>query len=99
MDLSVRQTYTYNNMYVYVHKINERIYFMQNDIIEKSLELYQKDLSNLCYCLCRNIYDAENLFQETSLKVMKNQDKYNKDMFFDKWLFAICANTLNSICE
>ena len=66
---------------------------MHNDFVEKELELRQKELSNLCYCLCRNFHDGENLYQETCLKVIKNKSKFRQDLPFDKWLYTVCVNT------
>lgn len=54
---------------------------------------YSKDLTRLCISLCGNVGDADDLFQETWYKAIKNFSKYKKDKPFDKWLFAICVNT------
>lgn len=51
------------------------------------------DLTRLCLSLCGNRADADDLFQDTWFKAMKNYSKYNKTLPFDKWLFAICVNT------
>ncbi len=54
---------------------------------------YGKDLTRLCLSLCGNSQDAEDLFQETWCRAIRNYAKYNSSMPFDKWLFAICVNT------
>lgn len=56
------------------------------------VNLYGKDLTRLCISLCKNRTDAEDLYQITWEKVLKNIRRYNKEMSFDKWLFAICVN-------
>ncbi len=60
---------------------------------QEYVDLYSKDLSRLCLSLCCNTQDAEDLFQDTWLKAMKNYHKYNSKYPFDKWLYAICVNT------
>ena len=47
----------------------------------------------LCCTLCANIHDAEDLYQETWLKVFWNIDKYDPAREFEGWLTAICVNT------
>lgn len=54
---------------------------------------YSADLSRLCMSLCGNRVEAEDLFQETWLKVMRNYNKYDNSKPFDKWLYSICVNT------
>lgn len=60
-----------------------------NDYITK----YSLDLTRLCLSLSGNRADADDLFQDTWYKAMKNYSKYNRALPFDKWLFAICVNT------
>ena len=63
------------------------------DKISEYIRLYGKDLTRLCLSLCKNPADAEDLYQSTWEKVLKNIKKYNNEKPFDKWLFAICVNT------
>lgn len=65
-------------------------------IFEEYVELYSEDLSRLCLSLCLNTQDAEDLFQDTWLKAIKNYSKYNGSYPFDKWLFSICVNTFKN---
>ncbi len=66
---------------------------MINDEIDNYIALYRYDLGRLCYNLCRNMPDAENLYQETWLKAIEHIKQYKKDKPFDKWLYSICVNT------
>lgn len=50
-------------------------------------------MTRLCVSLCRNISDAEDLYQDTWLKVIRKYQKYDEHRPFDKWLFTICVNT------
>lgn len=63
-----------------------------NAEFEPYVQKYSTDLTRFCLSLYNNKYDAEDLFQETWLKALKNLNKYNIEKPFDKWLFAICAN-------
>lgn len=71
---------------------------MNNKQINDYIEKYQRSLSRLCCNLCGNYADADDLFQETWLKVLKYFDKYDNSRDFEKWLFAICINTYKNNC-
>lgn len=60
---------------------------------ENYIRQYSRELTRLCISLCQNIADADDLFQDTWYKAIKNYDKYNRDMPFEHWLFSICVNT------
>lgn len=64
---------------------------MKKDIAEYYAQ-YGGDLTRLCVSLCGNNAEAEDLFQETWVRAMKNLDKYDEERPFDKWLFSICVN-------
>ncbi len=64
-----------------------------NKAFDEYVKRYSGDLSRLCFSLCSCTQDAEDLFQDTWLKAMKNFSKYNSVYPFDKWLFSICVNT------
>lgn len=63
------------------------------EAIEHFVTMYSSELTRFCYCLCGDLHEAEDLFQETWLKALKNIDKYDEIKAFDKWLLSICANT------
>jgi len=62
-------------------------------LIDLYIMKYGKRLFGLCMKLCANTHDAEDLYQETWLKVLKNIDKYDPRREFEGWLTAICINT------
>lgn len=62
-------------------------------MIDKYIEQYGRRLYGLCVTLCKNKYDAEDLYQDTWLKVVKYIDKYNNEYDFEPWLARICVNT------
>ena len=65
----------------------------QKNEIEKYIEQYGERVSRLCINLCGNHADADDLYQDTWMKVIKNIDKYDRSRNFEKWLFKICVNT------
>ena len=62
-------------------------------MINQYIRNYGKRLYGLCTFLCANSYEAEDLYQETWLKVVKNIDKYDPSKEFEPWLTTICVNT------
>ncbi len=65
----------------------------QKNEIESYIEKYGERVSRLCINLCGNHADADDLYQDTWMKVLKNIDKYDRSRDFEKWLFKICVNT------
>ena len=53
-------------------------------------------LSRLCAALCGNRADAEDLYQDTWLKVIRFIDGYDADRPFQKWLFTIAVNSFRN---
>ncbi len=43
--------------------------------------------------LCTDPYEAEDLYQETWLKVVRNISRYDPAREFEPWLTKICVNT------
>lgn len=68
---------------------------MKKDI-SRYVGQYGKDLTRLCVSLCGSTAEAEDLFQDTWVKVIKNLDKYDEALPFDKWLYSICVNTFKN---
>ncbi len=63
-----------------------------SDAFASLLELYKKQL--FTYLLRRNgnVETAEDLFQETAIKMWKNIKKYKDKKKFGSWLFSIAHN-------
>ena len=58
----------------------------------KLLEV-QDNLLNFAYLLTSNRDDAYDLLQDTTLKVLDNEDKYVDNVNFKGWVFTIMRNT------
>lgn len=65
----------------------------RKELIDQYIHLYGKRLYGLCLTLCASAFDADDLYQETWLKVVKNIAQYDKTKEFEPWLTRICVNT------
>lgn len=62
-------------------------------MIDQYIRQYGKWLFGLCMTLCGDPYEAEDLYQETWLKVVRNISRYDPAREFEPWLTKICVNT------
>lgn len=62
-------------------------------MIDQYIRQYGKRLYGLCLTLCSDPFEAEDLYQETWLKVLKNISRYHPEKEFEPWLTKICVNT------
>ncbi len=62
-------------------------------MIDQFIRQYGKRLYGLCMTLCADPYEAEDLYQETWLKVVRNISRYDPAREFEPWLTKICVNT------
>ncbi len=58
-----------------------------------------KRLSRLCFSLCKNTHDAEDLYQETWLRAARAYDSYDPSRPFDIWVNRICINCFRDMCR
>lgn len=61
-------------------------------MIDDYIQSHGKRLYGLCLALCANVHDAEDLYQETWLKVLDNFKSYDHSKDFEPWLTQICVN-------
>jgi RNA polymerase sigma-70 factor (ECF subfamily) len=61
-------------------------------VIDSKIEKYGKRLYGLCLSLCRNPDHAQDLYQETWLRVIQKLDQYDNRLEFEGWLTRICVN-------
>jgi len=52
----------------------------------------QQNMFNFAMMLTANRYDAEDLLQDTTLRVLNNQDKYVENTNFKGWVLTIMRN-------
>lgn len=60
--------------------------------IDALIALYEDDLFSLCCKLHHNRADAEDLYQQTWVKVVRSAQTY-RHKSFKNWLYTICLNT------
>lgn len=62
-------------------------------MIDQYIQQYGKRLYGLCLSLCTNTFAADDLYQDTWLRVIKNISQYDPSRAFEPWLTKICVNT------
>lgn len=80
---------TIGNSYKEVYKKN--IEYTKGSI-DKLIEDYSPYVYKLSLRLCKNKFEAEDLFQETWIKVCKGINKYDSNSKFENWIYSICVN-------
>ena len=61
-------------------------------MIDHYIDQYGKRLYGLCTTLCANSAEADDLYQDTWLKVVEHISKYDPAKEFEPWLTRICVN-------
>src|SRR6266481_3275313 len=61
-------------------------------LLDRLIELYQHRLLRYLYYLTGNRELAEDMFQETWMRVLERGHQYNGKSRFDTWLFAIARH-------
>ncbi|MDR2810004.1 MAG: RNA polymerase sigma factor [Tannerellaceae bacterium] len=59
---------------------------------QKNLLSIQENMMNFALSLTSNQYDAEDLLQETTLKVLDNKDKFVDNINFKGWVLTVMRN-------
>lgn len=79
-------------------EIFERFSKGDMDAMSTLVDAYKTELYNLCFRLTFNRHDAEDLFQQTWVKAVRNADRYeHRD--FRPWLMKICVNQFRDNCK
>lgn len=64
--------------------------------IDQYIQRYGRRLYGLCRALCPHPFDADDLYQETWLRVLRHLDRYDPQREFEPWLAKICVNAHRS---
>lgn len=56
------------------------------------VELYKDKIFHLAYRMLNNRHEAEDIVQETFLRVYKNLDRYDENQKFSTWIYRIGTN-------
>lgn len=62
-------------------------------MLDAYIRQYGRRLYGLCLTLCGSVQEAEDLYQDTWLKVLRYFSKYDSQKPFEPWLTKICVNT------
>ncbi len=65
---------------------------MTPQVFQSKLMSLQSNMLNFAYMLTSNRDDAQDLLQDTTLKVLDNADKYLENTNFKGWVFTIMRN-------
>lgn len=57
------------------------------------MNIYSPYIYRLCRRLCKNKFDADDLFQNTWMKIYKSINNYDINNKFENWIYTICLNT------
>ena len=61
-------------------------------MIDQYIHQYGKRLYGLCLTLCASTMEADDLYQDTWLQVVKYISRYDASRDFEPWLTKICVN-------
>jgi len=64
-----------------------------DNAFNKIINLYKDKIFNLCYRIINNYDDANDVAQETFIKVYKNLSKFKFNSTFSTWIYRIAVNT------
>ncbi len=73
-------------------EIMRRCRLGQTDLLNLLTNRYGTDLFTFCCRLCRNHSDAEDLFQDVWMAVLRHCRHYDGQKAFAPWLYTICLN-------
>ena len=62
-------------------------------LMDQYIRQYGRRLYGLCLTLCTNASEADDLYQDTWLRVIKSISQYDTSREFEPWLTKICVNT------
>lgn len=65
----------------------------REEALELLVDKYKNPLYKFCFHICRNQQEAEELFQDTWIKVFKNFNSYDESKNFQTWIFTIAVNS------
>ena len=61
--------------------------------MDQYIRKYGKRLYGLCMTLCADKHEADDLYQDTWVKVIRSFDSFDHTKDFEPWLTKLCVNT------
>ncbi len=75
-----------------VRKLVERCLAGEQSAMKELVERFQGQVFGLCYRMLGQRQDAEDVAQESLLRVLRNLDRWDPERPFEPWLLAITGN-------
>lgn len=66
---------------------------MMEEKVEELIDIYKQQIYSLCYKLAKTKEDAEDIFQETWIKVFSSRHQLSYVENYKKWITTICVRT------
>ena len=66
-------------------------------MLDAYIAQYGRRLYGLCFSLCKNRCDADDLYQETWLRCCAAFPRYDRSQPFEPWLTRICVNCYRDV--
>lgn len=61
--------------------------------MDQYIKRYGKRLYGLCMTLCADRHEADDLYQDTWVKVIHSIEQFDQSKDFEPWLTRLCVNT------
>ncbi|OUB61828.1 RNA polymerase sigma-70 factor, ECF subfamily [Bacillus thuringiensis] len=61
--------------------------------VEELIDIYKQQIYSLCYKLAKTKEDAEDIFQETWIKVFSSRHQLSCVENYKRWITTICVRT------
>ena len=61
--------------------------------MDQYIKRYGKRLYGLCMTLCADRHEADDLYQDTWVKVIRSIEQFDQSKDFEPWLTRLCVNT------
>jgi RNA polymerase sigma-70 factor, ECF subfamily len=81
------------------HAVAQGLSRRDPDVLDRLIELYQHRLYRYLLFLTGNPALAEDLFQETWIRVLERGHQYNAKSKFESWLFAIARHLVIDVAR
>lgn len=69
---------------------------MENDEVNRAVDLFYDDIKRFAYVACKNIHDAEDITQNVFLKLSNYTGIFENDEHLKNWLVRVTKNEYSS---
>lgn len=72
---------------------------MNSDNYKKAVTLYASNVYRVAYSYCKHRCDAEDVTQNTFLKLLTTETAFTDEEHLRKWLIRVAANESKNLCQ